>query len=89
MRMVLLTLGLVLAVGYAEPMALLAGVAAVGFALAVSARLRERMLVALHTAAPPMRAPEPVELPIIITQSRPDAPGRPAPRAPGSFAASR
>jgi hypothetical protein len=89
MRMVLLTLGLVLAVGSAEPMALLAGVAAVGFALAVSARLRERMLVALHTAAPPARAPEHVELPVIITQSRPDAPGRPSPRAPGSLAASR
>ncbi|NQX28254.1 hypothetical protein HQQ81_12975 [Microbacteriaceae bacterium VKM Ac-2854] len=89
MRMVLLTLGLVLAVGYAEPAGLLAGVAVVGLALAVSAQLRERIGVALRTALPPMRAPERVELPVIITQSRPDAPGRPSPRAPGSFAASR
>ncbi|NQX12712.1 hypothetical protein HQQ80_13830 [Microbacteriaceae bacterium VKM Ac-2855] len=78
-----------LGTGSVDPIALLAAVAAAGAALAASAQVRERLLVVAGTTVAPHPPLEHVELPVVVTQSRPDAPGRPAPRAPGRIRSSR
>ncbi|MCS5736181.1 DUF6412 domain-containing protein [Herbiconiux daphne] len=71
--------------GVVAALAVVAGASLV--ALTVSSRVLVAALVALAAASVAGPPAEPVELPATITQSRPDAPGRPQPRAPGRLLA--
>lgn len=69
-------------IGFGVALTVLAGVAALA-AVADSVRMIVGALLALLGASVAGAPAERVDLPATITQRRPDAPGRPQPRAPG------
>jgi predicted alternative tryptophan synthase beta-subunit len=73
-------------VGVAAAVAVVAA-SATFVAAAASARILIGAIVALLGASVSARPSERIDLPATITQSRPDAPGRPRTRAPGRLLA--
>ncbi|MCS5718902.1 DUF6412 domain-containing protein [Herbiconiux sp. CPCC 205763] len=69
--------------GLIAAVALVAATTAAAMALSASLRILIATIVALSGASVARAPSERVDLPVMITQSRPDAPGRPQPRAPG------
>ncbi len=69
--------------GVLAAVALVAAASAAAIASSASLRILIATLVALAGASVARAPAERIDLPATITQSRPDAPGRPLPRAPG------